>query len=533
VTARRYIKKGEVVKYLCGVQVTLTTEEEDEIKERKRDFSIVISARKLSASLFLGPARFANHDCDANARLMTTGQAGMEIIAARDIEIGEEITVTYAENYFGEDNCECLCATCEQKKQNGWEQEGEEDSIDAAPAESIEPESGGYSFRRRRKCEDSSRTPSATPDIRPRVPKNKKPKGLARVGLQMSSPAPSASSSQAPDTEKKRKRELERLIDDTTPTPKRPRMAPLIKTEEDSNLSNVYSTPESSRLSRASSIFDHGEITPALSAGQDPSALTDATSGDDETIVVIPRKKHGRKQQLEEAPTLANKTALEQIESGEPIILGPNTSVDHPVVETDRASLPQQLLEIEPPNQTNSSKKLKRPSTSLSRTLAKTSKKNNKPSKKAAKPQPPTDIDHGPSVRVPGDYTLTPLLLAQPASAWIACKICDEFFVQLDAYFTRSACPRCERHSKLYGFRWPKTDKEGRNDSEERVTDHRTIHRFIKSDEERAIRKRARGASTAASTPAAREASEVHTDGETPMGRRSGRVRAKRSRFTL
>jgi histone-lysine N-methyltransferase SUV420H len=95
ITARRYIKKGEAVKYLCGIQVIMTDEEEDHIKHSRRDFSIVISSRNRAASLFLGPARFANHDCGANARLQTTGSAGMEIYAIRDIEVGHEITVTY------------------------------------------------------------------------------------------------------------------------------------------------------------------------------------------------------------------------------------------------------------------------------------------------------------------------------------------------------------------------------------------------------------------------------------------------------
>jgi len=100
VVARRYIKKGEVVKYLCGIQVIMTPEEEEHIKSSGRDFSIVVSSVKKSASLFLGPARFANHDCDANARLMTTGNAGMEIIAVKEIEIGDEITVSYGMFYF-------------------------------------------------------------------------------------------------------------------------------------------------------------------------------------------------------------------------------------------------------------------------------------------------------------------------------------------------------------------------------------------------------------------------------------------------
>jgi histone-lysine N-methyltransferase SUV420H len=95
VTARRFIKKGEVVKYLCGIQVIMTPEEEAHINLSRRDFSIVISSRNKTASLFLGPARFANHDCGANARLMTSGSAGMEIMAERDIEVGDEITVTY------------------------------------------------------------------------------------------------------------------------------------------------------------------------------------------------------------------------------------------------------------------------------------------------------------------------------------------------------------------------------------------------------------------------------------------------------
>jgi histone-lysine N-methyltransferase SUV420H len=95
VTARTFIKKGEVVKYLTGIQVLMTPEEEESIKSSKRDFSIVISSRKSVASLFLGPARFANHDCGANARLQTTGSAGMEIYAITDIEVGDEITVTY------------------------------------------------------------------------------------------------------------------------------------------------------------------------------------------------------------------------------------------------------------------------------------------------------------------------------------------------------------------------------------------------------------------------------------------------------
>ena len=92
--------------------------------------------------------------------------------------------------------------------------------------------------------------------------------------------------------------------------------------------------------------------------------------------------------------------------------------------------------------------------------------------------------------------------------------------MQKDAYFTRSSCPRCERHSKLYGYMWPKTDKEGINDREERVLDHRTVHRFLRPEEERSARKRGRESSSRAETS---ELSVVDFE----QGRRS--KRAKRS----
>jgi histone-lysine N-methyltransferase SUV420H len=168
----------------------------------------------------------------------------------------------------------------------------------------------------------------------------------------------------------------------------------------------------------------------------------------------------------------------------------------------------------------------------LTKTLASTTKKRKYNKKKAPAV---TDIDHAPAVRKPGDYVLTPLLLAQPASAWISCKICDGYFVQLDAYLTRSSCPRCERHSKLYGYQWPKTDKAGQNDHEERILDHRTIHRFIRPDEERAIRRRGKSRDSTVSLEVcinSVESREGVVD-DTQGRPKSQRLRMKRERLTL
>ena len=87
VSARKFIPSGHPVKYLSGTLVSITKEEENDLDLTKRDFSIVMSTRKKTASLFLGPARFANHDCNANAKLVTRGFESMEVVATQDIDL--------------------------------------------------------------------------------------------------------------------------------------------------------------------------------------------------------------------------------------------------------------------------------------------------------------------------------------------------------------------------------------------------------------------------------------------------------------
>lgn len=122
VVARQAIKKGEIIQYLCGIRVRLTCEEE---AIAIGHFSIVFQNRNKALSLFLGPARFLNHSCKANAALFPSERAGMKVRAVRDIEVGSEITVSYGDDYFGDGNCECLCKSCEENQQNGWRQDDE------------------------------------------------------------------------------------------------------------------------------------------------------------------------------------------------------------------------------------------------------------------------------------------------------------------------------------------------------------------------------------------------------------------------
>ncbi|KAH7348721.1 hypothetical protein BKA65DRAFT_550788 [Rhexocercosporidium sp. MPI-PUGE-AT-0058] len=527
VTARRYIKKGEVVKYLCGIQVIMTEEEEELIKSSRRDFSIVVSSRNKTASLFLGPARFANHDCGANARLLTSGTAGMDIMAVTDIEVGDEITVSYGENYFGEDNCECLCQTCENGGLNGWARGETDEEKSLVPQPSIEEETGGgRTLRRRRRREStvSSRDESMTPEIniRPFVSKAT-PRSLSRF-KNLESPLGKSPSIEPSVSPLKRKR-----LEDLTPSPskksKKARYMLPKKSEPSSlSISTCVSTNPSPPSSTAGS--RRGSASPS---GTDNQTSTDATSVDEDTIIVeqpppriiSPTVSRLRKTRVRQQPL------LEQAKTGEPILVSESTSMQHPVLQDDSSSssalsdLASDIFEQE-------EKALQKNDAS------KKTRGGNNRKRKAQEPDSADDDedDEPPPVRTRGDYVLTSRLLAEPTSAWITCKICEESFVQQNAYFTRSSCPRCERHSKLYGYMWPKTDKEGKHDTEERVLDHRTVHRFIKPQEEKAIRKKNR--STTESQVVSRDVSEVvQPEAVIEEVKGKSKPRKKRARSTM
>jgi len=256
--------------------------------------------------------------------------------------------------------------------------------------------------------------------------------------------------------------------------------------------------------------------SPSSSSDPEGTTSTDATSVDEDTIVVQP-KPPVKPRLIRRTRVLKKKSPLEQAKSGDQIIVAELTNLQHPAVQEDQTSV---LSELASDMEFDDS------------TMTITSKQRKSRNKKRL-PRPTTDIDHAPAIRIPGDYVLTSSLLAEPASAWINCKICEEPFVQKDAYFTRSSCPRCERHSKLYGYMWPKTDKEGKHDDEERVTDHRTVHRFIEPSEEKIIRKRMREESGSRSGTRERSDAVEEKAEEMEKGRRSKRPRTKKDRYTL
>ncbi|SPO04596.1 related to Histone-lysine N-methyltransferase SET9 [Cephalotrichum gorgonifer] len=480
ISARRLIRKNEVIKYLTGIQVLITPEEEEEIASRKKDFSIVVSSRSRCASLFMGPARFANHDCRANARLKTTGQAGMEVVATRDIDVGEEITVTYGENYFGEDNCECLCQTCEDARVNGWAQEGEEPAV----AQSIEVDSAqGYSLRRRRQRDDSagasSRTSSLTPSIRPRVLKRSRSQ---RVGVTASPSVDTAAGTKRgletpPFTPSKRLKMLD--PSSVVPIPMTLTAASDASTESDRASSISSPSKGESPLTEATSVADSPPVDIGLGKPEGESLKHEPEEQEESLSETVPLTPVAPK-----AGPIGDST-LQTPKTTPPCIAdltpGPTPNTICPTIETTDAGSPT-------------------PTTSKAQRKRRFHRE----------PTPPA------RQRIPGDYTLTPLLLSESQTAWIRCTVCNEAFLQRDAYYTRSSCPRCERHSKLYGYIWPKTEGTGTGD--ERVLDHRTVHRFLDSGTEARIR----GRKGAASVEVEVEAKADEEDGVRRSGRRRG-----------
>lgn len=547
VTARRRIRQGETIKYLTGTLVPLTAEESADLDITQRNFSIVVTNRRKNGSIFLGPARFANHDCDANGRLVPTGNDGMEVKAMKNIEVGEEITVAYGGDYFGPKNEDCLCHTCERNARNGWTSAaafGLPRSEASTPATEV-GRSPYPSSKKRRLDSDIDSDTSSAPSPSPK--KRKVDHAPSRLRQEMTPPASSVSqTTESFDSEQSKWAPVVRTPDSSgeTPAPSQIMQSGRLnrpsqkRTKLDQEVSAVDQVPkETINLPESpANSSDDGQLQRKRQRLVD--LMTDSTKSDESVPVpVLSRNARSSSPDISvggisslahtaDATSTSDLPVIIKLESTE--VTQFETNEDTIVVDTNRQTLLEELV--------NSADQISKPASISDDVLpdlhtasilqTTTVSKFEKTSADAVLPSvESTTTTHlsvrniSDTIRIPGDYVLTQKLIAQPHDRWVRCRTCTSCFVQHNGYQTRRECPRCERHSKLYGFSWPKTDPDprrmlekraqgastspektgrkgrsgkgswvvGGGDPEERVLDHRLVHRFVFPDEEKEI----------------------------------------------
>ncbi|OAL48458.1 histone-lysine N-methyltransferase SET9 [Pyrenochaeta sp. DS3sAY3a] len=486
ITARRDINPREEIKYLTGVQVAMTEEQEKSLELARKDFSLVISSRKKTRSLFLGPARFANHDCDANAKLSTKGYDGMQIVAVKYIHEGDEITVSYGDDYFGDDNEECLCNTCEERQQNGW-----------APLKRVEPSEDEDEKEESGDAENEQ--PAKVVSTDSDLSRKRSRSDLGEEGA--TEDAGTASKRAKTEQTSPTKRRTTNLLHQAT---KKAHGASSLRQEIPvSSIEvptvNVSTSPQSSReirnqqrdglltmnLGETSSSRESTPHSAVTAASPKSSLSTDATSIDEDhtnsnnpKVLVDPETIHGN-------PALGVALIKEEVVTTTVNAPWPSPPAEEDDYMSDLSDL-SSSFEFDSENE-QIVKRKPRPVVRTTRSKSRFDVNN--------RIGTPIQIDSNDEAswveneRKPGDYMTSASLLSAKYSKWVECQTCEKEFVQQDGYNTRKECPRCERHSKLYGYPWPKTEREGKHDKAQRVLDHRTVHRFVDPDEERQLKR--------------------------------------------
>lgn len=437
----------------------------------------------------------------------------------RNIEVGEEITVSYGDDYFGPMNIDCLCATCERNIANGWaprSSDAENDLEEAKVEPSQAPSTINSTEKASRKRKWGSEEPDSSipPHLRPQRP-NLSPSKLqqswtpddssqsdATYKVEVVEPVKSIEigehSALSPPTSPEHPADNDGLADISDSGSRKPSRSPSRISSRKRQKTNEPLT------SLAAGIAEN--VQPALPSplSQDDISTPhdeDQSKADDDTIVV--KIESTEVQKIEKDIPVLKKQKSRESGSFSPVAQAISTVTTIELSAALSSSQPSTNANVVPSIEAGASTQLASNTTITIQPLSTTH-------------------------RTPGDWFLTRKLLAQPHDRWVQChnERCLGYFLQPNGYQTRRECPRCERHSMLYGFPWPKTDPshrkiqerpgsfkekknktlysayrrqgkqgkgtwvEGAGDEEERTMDHRTIHRFVLPEDEKAVARR-------------------------------------------
>lgn len=155
VVAKKSYQRGDYITDLKGCIARMTPNQQKKILvEGKNDYSVQYSTNTKKSQLWLGPAAFLNHDCKPNSQIVSTGQHTAAVKALCEIGENEEIVIFYGKEFFGIDNSECECRTCERRQQGKFKTEDGKNS-GPSPLKTI----GKYGLRqtasRKRRAERS------------------------------------------------------------------------------------------------------------------------------------------------------------------------------------------------------------------------------------------------------------------------------------------------------------------------------------------------------------------------------------------
>ncbi|CUS13741.1 unnamed protein product [Tuber aestivum] len=452
VLARKDLRRGEMVKYLTGVLVKMSDNEEQYYSRVQSDFSIIYSSRVGAMSLLLGPARFINHDCEPNCKFTTAGKEHVNLYVERDIKAGEEITVKYADDYFGEGNRECLCRTCEGLGRSGWASEvavGDPQPIEE-DGSAIQAVAGGFVLARRSKRKRNSAFSPLT------IQEAKKQKTSGNGSLVPSPPnsirALSEGLCSTPPV-------LDMGMHSGYSTPMLGAIGPETPPETDGAVTPV----NFAEVSRASALFSAsearvGEINEPLQCA--PSSLLlgrlaercfPEAGAQSEAIVDPPRSELQARPlpQITIDPTCddhASRVGLEQLSTVagsflDDTLRGSKCNARHALddelsdfTEVDDSDFDDETQTID-----------------IKRLVRKQRAKAKKGSRVRGS-EPHFHPCEPPVKRVPGDY-----LAQNKAGISCICSDCRESFFHAEKFNIPTTCKRCERHTKIYKFGWPKT----------------------------------------------------------------------------